>query len=194
MCVRGVKAILGAWTYSDGWFFVCAEWEERQRRSLCMWATSVINEMTTATACYLLFNFLFCPIVLSSLSFFNNSATPIDAEMSCAKITVIKRELQAKRSLLCLEEHTRVHKHSNIQISPYARTDSNVEAAWIQQACVTASLYSERQRFLKQVRMFGCFDSSCVPFHYKDLDLCLFSGEVQLFYITSVIIIIIIPP
>lgn len=41
--------------------------------------------------------------------FHNNSPMTIDAEQTCGKITVIKRELQAERYLLCFKEHARVH-------------------------------------------------------------------------------------
>ena len=63
---------------------------------------------------------VFSSTLLSTISSFppwvfqNNSWTTIDAEQSGGKITVIKRELQAEQSLLCLKEHTRSHKHSNI--------------------------------------------------------------------------------
>lgn len=63
----------------------------------------------------------------------------IDAEQSCGKITVIKGELQAEQSLLWLKGH--LHKYSNIQISPYRKTNSDNSLMSISN--IMAYLYSE---------------------------------------------------
>lgn len=49
----------------------------------------------------------------------------IDAERSCGKITVIKRELQAEKSLLCLKKHTQARIHLNESVSKHKFRQEN---------------------------------------------------------------------
>lgn len=85
----------------------------RNDGSFCLQTTTVCSTLSSVISS-------FPPRV-----FQNNSAMTIDAEQSCGKITVIKRELQAKRSLLCFKEHT--HRCTSTQTFKLVHTQARIQ-------------------------------------------------------------------
>lgn len=130
VCVRSVINKITSWPHWQGW--QTRGYWVREMTDHFVWNGHRLSSSLQLS---------FLPSSFPPGVFQNNSSMTIDAEQSGSKITVIKRELQAERSLLCLKGHTFLHKHSNIKKLAHMQAQIQTRKQLKVSRCVPLLLY-----------------------------------------------------